>query len=98
MGYSEVVFFRFAGVLLFRTFVAAQRPCFFRQNEPYRFVGRTADPRSLRRGLVFRVRVIATKIARPRIVVGSRRRAPTGGLTPPARLAYNRRITNTQGR
>ncbi|HUY36353.1 MAG TPA: hypothetical protein VMV69_26685, partial [Pirellulales bacterium] len=53
MGYSEVVFFRFAAVLFFCTFVAAQRACFFRENDPYRFVGRSADPVSLRRGFVW---------------------------------------------
>jgi len=48
MGYSEIVFFRFAGVSFFRTFVAAQRACFFQENDPDRFVGRTADPTRLR--------------------------------------------------
>ena len=45
-------FFSLRCRLVFFTFVAAQRACFFRENDPYRFVGRPADPPSLRCGLV----------------------------------------------
>jgi len=45
-------FFSLRRRFVFRTFVAAQRACFFRKNDPSSFVGRCADPVSLRRGLV----------------------------------------------
>ena len=36
-------FFSLRRRFVFCTFVAAQRACFFRENDPYRFVGRSAD-------------------------------------------------------